>query len=449
VNYPKNERMLIIRPCVKAICLKVKPAARLLSHLLYLARNCDEQATTFSVSCTQEEIIGGLIEEIDVKTLHKTAIPMLRLLGFLDVDGSTYRYTYTIHLDLIQQCLSLYQDQEQLENLLIVSMQKQLVDWGIQLVRTPIEIVKSRIVSDKLLIVIRQTANSKRGRKPKQEAAAAAISENDRLSRLEENEEGEEARAPEPPVFSSSHLAMGKETDGVGDGDDPDPTEKRRAVRLVPPQPGDQGTGKPAPSSTRAPGEETPTETPTLPARTKEVLPGPEESGNSSSQYKTFGNPESKKSAAPPKLRITQAPTSTPPKQLPLTVKEEPRPPTRAELEREASEFERLLWELAERKMKTRYPTGVRRLNWNKNGVKDILEAGYTLEEIGRAFDKFRPFEIHTFDMPNLYKWLPNLLSGRLTDNGNGHQAPAGSGNIGVSGRRRFTVPPVLREVRS
>jgi DNA-binding MarR family transcriptional regulator len=258
------------------------------------------------------------------------------------------------------------------------------------------------------------------------------------------NEEGEEARAPEPPVFSSQRKEPAVETEG---GDDPEPTEKRPAIRIsLSPQPGNQGTGKPAPSSTRAPQEKTPTETPTLPTRTKEVLPGPEESENSLSGYKTFGKPESKKSAPPPKLRITRAPTSTPPKQLSLKAREEPRPPTRAELERDRAEFERLLWELAERKMKTRYPTGVRRLNWNKDGVADIIEAGYTLEEIGRAFDRFRPFEIHTFDMQNLYKWLPNLLSGRLTNDGN---QTTSAGNIGGTGKRRFSVPPVLGGVRS
>lgn len=184
MKYPESERILIIRPCLKTICLGIRPAAKLLSLLLFYTRNCDEQETTYTFTCTQEDLINDLIEEMDVKTLHRTAVPMLKFLGYLDVDGSSYRYRYTVHLDLIQQALSLYKDKKQLDKFLIVSMQaqldkipieqldKNLIQLRKQLDKSPIQLEKCLIELDKILIVFRHMSNSKRGRKPKPQAVS-------------------------------------------------------------------------------------------------------------------------------------------------------------------------------------------------------------------------------------------------------------------------------------
>lgn len=192
---------------------------------------------------------------------------------------------------------------------------------------------------------------------------------------------------------------------------------------MQPPQPGDQGAGMPASSSERAPVpiEETPITEKLTDRRTKppkpDTLPAREGSDISPSSSETFGAPESKKMGMLPQSSfISKPPEGKPPQQLPL--QKEPCPRTRKELEAEAAEFERQLWDLAERKIKTKYPAGIRHKPWNKDGVAEIFDAGYTLEEIGVAFDRFRRFNVEAFDMPNLYKWLPNLLSARLTDTG-------------------------------
>src|SRR5438094_465911 len=125
MKYPENERILIVRPCLKTICAGIRPAAKLLSLLLYRARNCSDKVPTYTFSCTQQDLVDDLIEEMDVKTLHRTAIPFLRLLGYLDVDGSSYRYTYTVHLDRIQHALTLISNSKQLEKCLIVWIGKQ------------------------------------------------------------------------------------------------------------------------------------------------------------------------------------------------------------------------------------------------------------------------------------------------------------------------------------
>src|SRR5260221_1214927 len=174
MKYPE-ERLLIVRPCLKAICYRDKPASKLLSLLLYYARNCDEQETEFTFTSRQDDIITDLLDEMDVKTLHRTAIPMLRLLGYIDVDGSSYRYTYTVHIGYIQKMLNFYAtNKQQLDKCLIDIMRKQLDIYPEQLDIFLKQLDKSRIQLDKCLIPFRQMSNSKRGRKPRPQEAAEA-----------------------------------------------------------------------------------------------------------------------------------------------------------------------------------------------------------------------------------------------------------------------------------
>src|SRR6266702_6931223 len=126
MKYPENERILVVRPCLKTICLGVKPAAKLLSALLYQARNCSDEEPSFTIQWTQEQVIKAVCEEFTSKTLHDTAIPCLELLGYLEVDTSSYVYQYTLHLDLIHRALEVYNTPVELEKFLIVCIRSQL-----------------------------------------------------------------------------------------------------------------------------------------------------------------------------------------------------------------------------------------------------------------------------------------------------------------------------------
>src|SRR5947209_1915960 len=119
MKFPENERILIVRPCLKTLCLGVKSAAKLLSALLYQTRNCPDKQDSFTLQCTQEQAIKSVCEEFTTKTLHDTAIPCLELLGYLEVDTSSYVYQYTLHLDLINRALEVYGNSQQLEKVLI------------------------------------------------------------------------------------------------------------------------------------------------------------------------------------------------------------------------------------------------------------------------------------------------------------------------------------------
>ena len=175
MKYPEKERILIVRPCLKAICLGIRPASKLLSLLLFYAKDCDEQEPLFTFSCNQEELVADLIEEMDVKTLHRTAVPMLRLLGFIEVDGSSYRYRYTVHLDLIQHAINHHKNKEQLDKILIVSMREQLDKYRNEIDKCPNELDKILIELDKCLIPFRKMSNSIRGRKPRPKEALTSI----------------------------------------------------------------------------------------------------------------------------------------------------------------------------------------------------------------------------------------------------------------------------------
>lgn len=179
MKYPE-ERILIIRPCLKAICMGIKPAAKLLSLLLYYARNCREDEATFTLTCTQSDLLRDLIGEMDVKTLHNVAIPVLRLLGYVDVNGSSYRYEYIVDVALAQHAIDHSGDSKQLEKILIASIRQQLGKFPEQLEILPNELGKILIELEKFLIPFRKIPNSSRGRKPCSQVRLEPLSESPR-----------------------------------------------------------------------------------------------------------------------------------------------------------------------------------------------------------------------------------------------------------------------------
>jgi hypothetical protein len=216
--------------------------------LLFYAKDCPEEQATFTYTCTQNELVADLIEEMDVKTLQRTAIPMLRLLGFIEVDGSSYRYCYEVHLDLIQHAINHYKQKEQLDKILIVSMNKQLDKYRNEIDKCPIQLDKILIELEKCLIPFRQITNSKRGRPSRPKADAIPISKSlDNLDILDTLDR-ESIVSPEvDAALSSSHdifpVAMGsrKVLLDVNEADEQPITEEvdeETAKREVPSLPG-------------------------------------------------------------------------------------------------------------------------------------------------------------------------------------------------------------------
>lgn len=230
MKYPENERILIVRPCLKAVCLGVRSASKLLSVLLYRARNCKEEETTFAFTCTQVDLVNDLCEELTTKQLHDMAIPVLQLLGYLDVDGSGFRHTYTVHLDKVQEALSCYRNKEKLELLLISFIYQQLEEVPMELELVPIQLEEVLKHLELLLKTIGKSSNSKRGRKPRPQAALAGNSENvdsnrDITDSITDKKRTKGAFAL--PSFSPS------EDDDFSEEDDPAPTEHRiPAIKL-------------------------------------------------------------------------------------------------------------------------------------------------------------------------------------------------------------------------
>ena len=252
MKYPENEPLLIVRPCLKFICLGIRPAAKLLSLLLYYARNCSEDQAEYTFSCTQDELIEGLIDEMDVKTLHRSAIPVLRLLGYLDVDGSSYRYHYTIHLDLIRHLLGNYKDKQKVSKIIVISMVEQLeklpteidkfpIVFSLQQLekclneidKCPIELDKLPIELEKCLIPFRQMSNSKRGRKPRLEAIPKPQFRKPQI--IESNKNNKNTRDLGVSATAPTQTSLLSEKKPVNNAEAP--TEKLPVVRPPTPEP--------------------------------------------------------------------------------------------------------------------------------------------------------------------------------------------------------------------
>lgn len=208
IEFPE-ENLLLVRPCLTEICMGVKPAAKLLSVLLYRysirkehqqdAKNINEvrtaqgnqanQDTTFRIFRTQAQLIDDMCDEITAKTLHDTAIPTLQLLGYLDVDESPVIHCYDIHLDVVTEAIETLKGDRrdgtnQLEKFLIAHLQLEKFLIELQLEKLPIDKKNFSLALEKILIANRNFSNNKRGRKPSPKAALEGNSKPTKITKI-------------------------------------------------------------------------------------------------------------------------------------------------------------------------------------------------------------------------------------------------------------------------
>lgn len=235
-----SERILIVRPCLKAICLGVRSASKLLSVLLYRSRNCAEDETKFTFTCTQAELVDDLCEELTAKQLHDMAIPALQLFGYLSVNGSGFRHIYTVHLDRVQAALSCYENRRDLELLLISFIREQLELVPMELELVPMELEEVLNQLELLLKTIGKTSNSRRGRKPRPQAASST--ENDfpknNIDSLKETitdrEREEAAYAATPTQDTPVNVTVDSDSrEGLQENEDVEATVKMPAIRVT------------------------------------------------------------------------------------------------------------------------------------------------------------------------------------------------------------------------
>ncbi len=228
VSFPE-ESILLVRPCLVALCAGNRPAAKLLSVLIYRysirqehktdaenineVKGDDSQDTTFRIYRKQSQLVTDLCNEITEKTLHDVAVPVLQLFGYLDIDESPAIHCYDLHIDAVVNALEAYkQGPKQLEKFLLSSLQLEKFLIDIQLEEFPINKKNFQLALEKILIANRNSSNNKRGRKPKPEAPGEPQSEEPQISieintKIGNKEESiatslREDRAPAPIDFS-------------------------------------------------------------------------------------------------------------------------------------------------------------------------------------------------------------------------------------------------------
>ena len=126
VRYP-DDKFLAVRPCLVAICLNNRPAAKLLGTLLYRynlrVENKDDaenhnaikaakgetpdQDTTYRIFRKQSQLVEDMCGEMTEKTLHDVAVPMLQLLGYIDLEEHMPSNCYIVNIERVQQTLDL------------------------------------------------------------------------------------------------------------------------------------------------------------------------------------------------------------------------------------------------------------------------------------------------------------------------------------------------------
>lgn len=236
VDFPE-ETVLVVRPSLKRICLGFKPAGKLLSTLLYRASIRKEaiedaenhnavkaaqgeepdQDTSLRIYRTQEQLTIDMVEEMNEKTLHDVAIPTLQLLGYLDIEEYPGRNCYILHLDAVQQALTVLKEQKvKLEKFLIsrLQLEKFLLDPELEkfLIDKKKFLLNKKyflLQLEKVLIANRKISYCKRGRKPAPKELAEGQNEvpqnlKDNKEILESNKENIGAFAPTPSDVSLS-----------------------------------------------------------------------------------------------------------------------------------------------------------------------------------------------------------------------------------------------------
>src|SRR5207302_6994058 len=66
----------------------------------------------FILCRTQEEIVAQSCNQIDVKTIHDAAVPLLQLFGYLSIKEKMNGNIYTLHLDRILAAYAAYEGGE-------------------------------------------------------------------------------------------------------------------------------------------------------------------------------------------------------------------------------------------------------------------------------------------------------------------------------------------------
>jgi hypothetical protein len=189
-----DEQVLVIRPSFNTICCKVRPAAKVLSYLCYQYNNnrnpqLDENGG-FTVKRTQAELVTAICDEMDVKTLHDTAIPWLLLLGFIDLieNQGTTPNEYIVYPDKVQAAISVCNQPQALRDMLSSNARLELF----LIEELPLRLEKVLIVDkkkfqsslEKVLIYIRKSSNHKRGRKAATGEALEAVYETPKISKI-------------------------------------------------------------------------------------------------------------------------------------------------------------------------------------------------------------------------------------------------------------------------
>lgn len=231
VEFPE-ESVLLVRPSLKRICLDNKPAAKLLSVLLYRysirkearedAQNHNEvkqargetpdQDTTFRIFRKQAQLVTDAIDEMDEKTLHDVAVPTLQLLGYLDIEEHPGVYCYIVHRDRVQEAICAWKKSpKHLERFLKQIPQLEKVLIGVQLEKVLINKKLFSLELEKILIANRNISHNKRGRKTRQERAGEAQSEEPQIGIEIDSEIDEEERegtgAFAPPARAQNSLS--------------------------------------------------------------------------------------------------------------------------------------------------------------------------------------------------------------------------------------------------
>jgi hypothetical protein len=194
ITYPKG-RMVVVRDCTVAICMNNNPGATLLSTFLFWYEHPHQfdtyQGDDFTVCRTQARIEEQACNQIDAKTIHDTAVPLLTLLGYLTVKEKMNGNLYTLHMDRITAAYTAYEQGEKaLKTFLKSSLQLEAAPIRIPEDELEFVLINKRqlyLQLEKVLIAIGADSHCKRGRKPKPKAEQEAISENDRPLEREEN----------------------------------------------------------------------------------------------------------------------------------------------------------------------------------------------------------------------------------------------------------------------
>lgn len=240
VDFPE-ETVLVVRPSLKRICLGFKPAGKLLSTLLYRvsirkeakedAENLNgvkvaqgqeaDQDTSLRIYRTQAQLVADMVDEMDEKTLHDTAVPTLQLLGYLDIEEHPGCNCYIVHLDAVQQALRTLKEQKvQLEKFLITHLQleKFLIDPQLEkfLIDKKKFVLNKKyflLQLEKVRIANRNISNCKRGRKPASQASAEGQNEvpqnlKDNKEILESNRENISGAIAPSLSESSLHVSL-------------------------------------------------------------------------------------------------------------------------------------------------------------------------------------------------------------------------------------------------